>query len=87
MEESIYKLTGLRNSRGDSDRRAGWQLREVQQAGDQAGGRDDDPNLAQGLVNLFLVQFHYRYRSASVITIPYTSIAKNVSLLKNHKAP
>lgn len=31
------------------DRRAGRQLREVQQADDQAGGRDDDPNLAQGL--------------------------------------
>ena len=56
MEESIYKLTSLLNSRGDSDRHASRQLREAQQAGNQTGGRDDDPNLAQGMVNLFLVQ-------------------------------
>ena len=48
------------------DRYAGRQLRQVQQAGDQAGSRDDDPNLAQGLVNLFLVQFHY-YRSIALL--------------------
>ena len=40
------------------DRRASRQLRKIQKAGDQSGGRDYDPNLAQSLVNLFLVQFH-----------------------------
>lgn len=48
------------------DRYASRQLRQIQQAGDQAGSRYDDPNLAQGLVNLFLVQFHY-YRSIALL--------------------
>ena len=40
------------------DRHTSRQLREVQQAGDETGSRDDYPNLTQGLVNLFTVQFH-----------------------------